>query len=169
MHFLTPTECRDWCTSARTAVDTQGIPVRPHHSTHNARANIPRDFTHILRFCQGLERSLRPYRGCLLWVTASDIWESGVNWHLYYRMRQSYGDLRQLNEAPGHVFLAHEVADFVTFIEIAALSGFDAHLVTDSTACARAFISHDEFVEFTADDHNPELVREFTIAIESGT
>jgi hypothetical protein len=49
--------------------------------------------------------------------------------------------LRQLNEAPGHVFLAHELADFVTFIEVAALSGFDAHLVTDSTACARAFIS----------------------------
>lgn len=161
MHFLTPSECRDWCEASRIPLAAHGIPVRPHEELHHAKVSIPRDFTVLLHFCRTLERALLHRRSCLLWVTESEIWNSGVNWHLYYRLRQSYGDRRLLDEAPGHLFLDYEAPDFVTFLQFAILAGFDAHIINDPTGYSRAFLSHDEFVEFAADDNNAQLVQEF--------
>ena len=90
---------------------------------------------------------MRPYRACLLWFTETDIWPSSTNWHLYYRLRLSYGDHRRVEDAPGHVFLDDEVADLVSFLQIAVLS-------------------HDEFVEFYAGEGNEELVNEFLSLID---
>jgi hypothetical protein len=149
MHFLTPSECSEWDA------------LRPRPGAFHAKVAIPRDFTASLRFCQSVERAMRPYRACLLWFTETDIWHSSTNWHLYYRLRQSYGDHRRVEDAPGQVFLDDEAADFVSFFQIAVLAGFDAHLITDPTGYSRAFLSHDEFVEFSADEGNEELVKEF--------
>ncbi len=129
---------------------------------------MPRDFTKLLTFCQRVAKSLEPFRRCLLWVTESEIWDGGANWHLYYRLRQSYGDLRRLHEAPGHLFQIYETADMVSFVEVAALCGFDAHLIPDS-GYSRAFVSHDEFVEFAASADNPELVKEFAEGLDGST
>ncbi|HXB24656.1 MAG TPA: hypothetical protein VNV25_08015 [Gemmatimonadaceae bacterium] len=149
MHFLTPSECSEWDA------------LRPRPGAFHAKVAIPRDCTASLRFCQSVERAMRPYRACLLWFTETDIWHSSTNWHLYYRLRQSYGDHRRVEDAPGQVFLDDEAADFVSFFQIAVLAGFDAHLITDPTGYSRAFLSHDEFVEFSADEGNEELVKEF--------
>ena len=142
MHFLTPAECREWCGAARLSLDDHGIPLQPQGD----KTAIPTAYTALLGFCQKLEQSLRPYRECLLWVTESTIWDSGVNWHLYYRLRQSYGDQRRIDDAPGHLFLQHEMPDMVSFSQIAILSGFDAYYLTDATGNQRAFLSHDEYV-----------------------
>lgn len=165
MHFLSPSECRDWCGSGRIPFDANGTPLPPNRERYYVRSPLPRDFTELLPFCRTLERLLQPRRACLLWVTESDIWHSSANLHLYYRLRQSYGDRRQLDEAPGHLFLDYEAVDLVSFIQLAALSGFDAHLIPDATGYSRAFVSHDEFVEFSAKDANPELVQEFADAV----
>jgi hypothetical protein len=82
------------------------------------------------------------------------------NLQLYYRLRQSYGDHQLLEDAPGHLFLDYEAADLVSFLQVAVLCGWDAH-VLPLGGYARAFVSHDEYVEFAADDNNPELAREF--------
>ena len=100
MHFLTPSECRDWC-----GLEADGLLPRPDQEPHHAKASIPRDFTASLRFCRAIERSIRPYGACLLWLTETDIWDSRANWHLYYRLRQSYGDRRRVEDTPGHLFL----------------------------------------------------------------
>jgi hypothetical protein len=154
MHFLTSSECDEWDA------------LRPRLGALHAKAAIPRDFTASLRFCQAVERAMRPYRACLLWFTETDIWPSSTNWHLYYRLRLSYGDHRRVEDAPGHVFLDDEVADLVSFLQIAMLAGFDAHLITDPTGSSRAFLSHDEFVEFYAGEGNEELVNEFLSLID---
>src|SRR5438067_13540264 len=36
----------------------------------------------------------------LLWITEWGIWPTSENWHLYYRLRQTYSDHRLLDEAP---------------------------------------------------------------------
>jgi hypothetical protein len=72
------------------------------------------------------------------------VWPSSENWHLYYRLRQSYGDQRLINEAPGHLFLDFEASDLVTFLQVGILAGWDLHLVP-SEGYARAFVSHDEW------------------------
>lgn len=165
MHFLSPSECRDWCGSRRIPFDAHGTPLPPNRERFYVRAPIPRDFTQLLPFCRTFEGLLQPRRACLLWITEFDIWDSNTNWHLYYRLRQSYGDQRQLYHAPGHLFLNDEAPDMVSFVQLAALFGFDAHLIPDVTGYGRAFVSHDEFVEFAANEANPELVTEFAATV----
>jgi hypothetical protein len=51
------------------------------------------------------------------------IWPSSENWHIYYKLRQSYGDHHSLAEAPGHLFLEHEAEDLASFLQLAMLNG----------------------------------------------
>jgi hypothetical protein len=62
-------------------------------------------------------------------------------------LRQSYGDHRLLDEAPGHLFLNYESADVVSFVQLGLLSGWDMHLVP-SFGYGVVFASHDGWVEF---------------------
>jgi hypothetical protein len=95
-----------------------------------------------------------------------DIWPSSENWHLYYRLRQSYGDPRLLHEAPGHLFLDYEAADFVTFLQLAVSFGWGAEILPHLTAGAgaRAFLSHDEFVVLAS--HDGSNLPEWRTALE---
>lgn len=78
------------------------------------------------------------------------IFPSNENLHLYYRLRQSYGDLRLLHEATGHLFLEHEDADLVSFLQLGIVSGWDMHVFPQLSYgdpdTARAVICHDEWI-----------------------
>jgi hypothetical protein len=111
---------------------------------------------------------LQPRDACLLWVTAWDIWPSSENLHLFYRLRQSYGELRLLPEAPGHLFLRYEAADLVSFLQVGIICGWDMHLLP-TVGYAQAFVSHDEYLEFASDDNNPYLVKDFAEALTKGS
>lgn len=157
MRFLTADEARTRCGEI-VRLDSCGLPLAPHHESLYARAPLP-SVPALTEFCRQLERALQPREACLLWVTDWGIW-SGDNLHLYYRLRQSYGDLRLLDEAPAHLFLDYEAADLVSFLQVGILCGWDLHLIP-FVGYARAFVSHDEFVEFAADEANPDLVHEW--------
>jgi hypothetical protein len=165
MRFFTVAECRDWCGPKFGRFDERGYPLRPDAERHHATRDIPQEFTRLTWFCQHLERSLQPREACLLWVTDWGIWTE--NLHLYYRLRQSYMDTRLLQEAPGHLFLAHEGADLVSFLQVGILSGWDMHLLP-AVGYARAFVSHDEWVAFASNDSNPRLVEEFADPLSAG-
>jgi len=85
----------------------------------------------------------------LVWITEWGIWGSSENWHLYYKLRQSYGDLRLLHEAPGHLFLGHEAEDLTSFLQIAILNGWGGYILTQADY-VNAFFSHDEYIDFFA-------------------
>jgi hypothetical protein len=159
MRFFTEHEASDWCRD-RVRLDERKRPISPSAERHHVRVDLPGDHSRLTWFCRHLEQSLQPRDSCLLWVTDWGIWPSSENWHLYYRLRQSYNDVRLLHEAPAHLFLNYEEADLVTFLEIGVLCGWDMHLVP-AVGYARAFVSHDEYVEFAADEHNPALVEDF--------
>lgn len=163
MRFWTFDECRNWA-AGDVRLDAKGCPLRPDVELHHTCLDIPPSFTRLNWFCRFLEQSLQPHQGCLLWVTDWAIFDE--NLHLYYRLRQSYGDLRLLNEAPGHYFLPHEGADLASFLEVAILCGWDAHLLTHG-GYSRAFVSHDEIVEYASDDANPDLVATFAEALSN--
>jgi hypothetical protein len=80
----------------------------------------------------------------LVWITQSDIFPGNENNHLYYRLRQSYGDFRLLHEAPGHLCLDYERAEVVTLVQLGILFGWDVHLIPYA-GYARAFVCHDEW------------------------
>ena len=69
--------------------------------------------------------------------------------HLFYKLRHSYGDLRLLHEAPGHLFLEHEAEDLASFLQIAMLNGWGGYILTHADY-VNAFFSHDEYIDFFA-------------------
>ena len=81
--------------------------------------------------------------------------------HLFYRLRQTYGETRLLHEAPGHLCLDGESAEVVTLIHLAILFGWDLHLLP-TAGHSRAFVCHDEWVEVGFDHERPgqELMNE---------
>jgi hypothetical protein len=158
MHFLSPAECREWVREIA-PLDSRAVPEHPGRSSRYARGPV----TPTTELCRRIEQALTPRESLLLWVTDWGIW-SAENLHLYYRLRQSYGDLRQLEDAPGHLFHSYEAADLVSFLQVAILNGWDAHLIPYA-GYARAFVSHDEYVELAADAANPEVVTEFAAGL----
>ena len=122
------------------------------------RPNTPASFTfHCLthrgdcRGCAGLfSDALKPRHECLVWVTEHGIFPSSENLHLYYRLRQSYGDHRLLREAPGHLFLDYEDADLVSFLQLGIVHGWDMHVLPQlaygGMDAARVFVCHDEWI-----------------------
>ena len=95
----------------------------------------------------------------LLWINEWGIWPSSENWHLYYRLRQTYGDQRLLQEAPGHLSLEHEAEDLASFLQVAMLNGWGGYVLTLSDY-VNAFFSHDEYIDFFAKhDENLANVR----------
>jgi hypothetical protein len=102
---------------------------------------------------------LGPFRNTLLWVTEYGIWPSSENNHLYYRLRQSYGDQRKLQEAPGHEFVAEELADLTSFLDLTIQFGWGAHLLSTPTA-AYIFISHDEWILVQSDTQKSRIIHD---------
>jgi len=155
MRFLTDHESKEWCTE-RIRLTPDGFPVPPSRERDSVRGPVSTDIS----FCRQLERALQPREACLLWVTTWGVWKSSENLHLYYRLRQSYGDLRLLREAPGHLFLEYEDSDLVSFLQVGLLCGWDMHLLPVG-GYARAFVSHDEYVEFGADESNQAIMQNY--------
>lgn len=147
MHFLTVDEARSQCAGVVELGD-HGYPHRPDREPVYARAPLP-ELAQLTHFCRQLDQALQPRDACLLWVTEWGVWESSENRHLYYRLRQSYRDQRLLKSAPAHLFLDYEAPDLVTFLQVGLICGWDMHLISYG-GYARAFVSHDEYVDFTA-------------------
>jgi hypothetical protein len=96
----------------------------------------------------------------LVWITEWGIWESSENWRLYYKLRQSYGDLRLHHEAPGHLFLGHESEDLASFLEIAMLNGWGGYILTQANY-VDAFLCPDEYIDSLAAEDG-EVRKEFS-------
>jgi hypothetical protein len=168
MRFLLPDETRDWC--RRTGV--LGVNDQPMVQTPDMQC---RRFDIRLVTgprCLSLARQFSclfsPADSRLLWVTLSGIWPSSENLHLYYRLRQSYGDLRLLQEAPGHYYLPHETEDFSSFSFVGLVNGWDMFLF-DSQDSARVFVSHDGWFDIALRDSTLfDEVRE-VVSVQSGS
>jgi hypothetical protein len=97
----------------------------------------------------------------LLWITEWGIWPSSENWQIYYRLRQSYGDHRELHDAPGHLFLNFEKDDLASFLQIAMLNGWGGYVLFEADYL-NAFFSHDEYIDFfPVNEGQMSLVREW--------
>jgi hypothetical protein len=163
MRLYTPEECAQWCERQGVALDDRRKPTREFAQKHVLHAKFPASFTQLLWFSRCVESALQPRESCLVWISDWGIFPSNENQHLYYRLRQSYGDHRLLHEAPGHLCLQYEAAEVVTLVHLCILHGWDVHLVP-AVGYARAFVSHDEWVEIGLDD--PSQLDETRAALE---
>ncbi len=101
---------------------------------------------------------------CLLRVGETDI--RYTNWHLYYHLRQSYGNHMLIDEAPGHLFLDYETEDLATFLYVAMLFGWDAEL-EPYFHYVKGRLSHDGVLDLYS--AQPEILEDFQKAIERMT
>ena len=90
--------------------------------------NFDIQFTQTSALAQAIVSTLEDFDDCLMWLVQWDI-NALVNLHLYYRLRESYGERTLVWEKPGHLFLGHERADLVTFVQVAILFDWEFHLM----------------------------------------
>jgi hypothetical protein len=148
MKALTTSEAIEWCKAQGISLTERNVPARTEGDLRSRRFETPSAASRQVWFCRLIANSLGPWGRCLLWVTASGVWKNSENWHLYYRLRQSYGDHRLIEEAPAHLFLDYESSDLVSFLQVGLSMGWDIYLLTDDDY-ARVFICHDEWTEFS--------------------
>jgi hypothetical protein len=114
------------------------------------RIKYPPEASRLYFIAHWVATTLTYSQPVLLWITEWGIWGSSENWHLYYKLRQAYGDQRLLHEAPGHLFLEYEAEDLASFLQVAMLNGWGGYILTGANY-VNAFFSHDEYVDFFGD------------------
>jgi hypothetical protein len=154
MRFHTEQECEAWL-SGRERVKPDAVP-----EILTEQMPYPPTPHRIHYFAHWIASSLTYRMPTLLWITEWGIWESSENWHLYYKLRQSYDDHRLLHEAPGHLFLDYETEDLASFLQLAMLNGWGGYVLTGANY-VNVFFSHDEYLRFFAkEESNLTEVRE---------
>jgi len=141
MRFYTADECEKWLED-RGRSKPSASPNCPVE-----RLPYPKEPHRIYWIAHWISQSLTYRQPVLVWITEWGIWTSTENWHLYYRLRQSYEDRRLLHEAPGHLFLEHESEDLASFVQVAILNGWGGYILTQ-VDYVNAFFSHDEYIDF---------------------
>jgi hypothetical protein len=143
MRYFTTGECETWLNGRQRQ--------KPDVTPENQRLSLPypKQVGRYRFLSRWIATSLTYQSDTLLWITQTGIWSSSENWHLYYKLRQNYGDQRLLDEAPGHLFLAHEAEDLASFLQLAMLNGWDGYVLTHMDY-VNAFLSHDEYIDFYA-------------------
>jgi hypothetical protein len=168
MRFLTVDESRHWAKAHEIELGSNGLPEREPAGLKTLRFGFPPTPPQLNWLARFLAFSLKPRHSCLLWITVFGIFPSSENQHLYYRLRQSYGDLRLLDEAPGHLFLEYEDADLATFIEVGILNGWDVHVLPELAYgvpdTARVFVCHDEWLALL--HRSPDTIAEWRQHLE---
>jgi hypothetical protein len=140
MSFYTDEECMQWL-----AGRARQLPEKENALTHTV--SFPRFGYKLYGLASWICENLVMRNDVMIWITSWSVWDyDGL---LYYRLRQSYGDHRLINEAPGHYFLPHEGDDFVSFLHLALLNGWDGYVLIHS-GNADVFFSHDEYMVFYA-------------------
>ncbi|MDX2198109.1 MAG: hypothetical protein SF069_03960 [Phycisphaerae bacterium] len=137
MIFLTAPECEAWLTTRRSSDD-----LAKRVDSHYA---LPPKGYQLYSLSLFLATEFHCQRPRLLQLTAWDIFPSNENHHLYYRLRQYYGDYREFSNAPGHLCQKHESEDLATFLQLTMLNGWDAWLYSEQ-GDFDVFVSHDEYL-----------------------
>jgi hypothetical protein len=153
LRFYTTKECEEWLSGK----DRQRPDAAPGNRLERIR--YPAEPHKFFFYAHWIAKSLTFRMPALLWITEWGIWSSSENWHLYYKLRQGYGDSRLLDEAPGHLFLEFESDDLASFLQLAMLNGWGGYLLTQADY-VNLFFSHDEYLDFYAKTYNLAEVRE---------
>ena len=155
MKFLTDIECKDWCKNHSISISSEEVPEINKDGFQTVEISYP-IYTQFFYLSSLLSSNSLCDSESLLWITQIEIWKSGENLHLYYKLRQSYSDATLIKDKPGHLFLKHELEDLKSFLYLSLLFGWDCYLIS-SNDLLRVFFSHDEFIQLSSKDS--ELIK----------
>lgn len=113
----------------------------------------------LFAFAGDVAHWLHGFDHCALLMDEFGIWPSSENLHLYYRLRNSYGDMRMLFDAPGHAFLKHETADLTTFLELAFRFGWGGYIFPQPNNTKIRF-SHDGWLTIFTTETREQVLKD---------
>ena len=145
MRFYTEAECEEWL-KGKNRLKPDGI-----SGVQTVNVRFPSRPHRFFYYSHWIAESISYQMPVLLWITEWGIWDSTENGHLYYRLRQSYGDQRLLWEAPGHLFLGYESEDLASFLQLSMLNGWGGYVLAQANY-VNVFFSHDEYFDFFAEN-----------------
>lgn len=109
MEFLSTKECRKWCQNNHIALDS-----RDHPTITAAKGGhefvIPTDAGQCVALVRQHMAAFEQ-RKTLVWITGWGIWPSSERYHIFERLRLSYGCTQSLTDLPGQIFGAEEHED----------------------------------------------------------
>lgn len=167
MRFFTDEECVAWCKGYGYPTK-KDLPALDREWPFGVRVRYPESASGLFAMAKEVVGVFEDFSTCLVWVTASGIWPSSENLHLYHVWRRSHGDSRFLFEARGHWFLEYERSDLITLLHMALLFAWDVYVLPTPQSSA-VFLSHDEMVDYRfsnreSRDYMAEQVQQFTTA-----
>lgn len=159
MFFKNKSECEQWARLLQ--VDEERIQKNAPfiESDRGVRFVVENDRHRSLAIAKRVVSWLGDFGSCLFWIHEYGIWPSSENWHLYYALRASYGDRRQLGEAPGHFVLEHEKTDLVTLVDIAIRFGWGAHILP-APISTYAYLSHDGWMHIETKTGQEQILKD---------
>lgn len=145
MRFLSRSECAQWAErhQAGFALDER-YPEKPLKDRSLTRFEIPTDSGKRVALCRFLWRTAAGGNDGdrLLWIADWSIWPSGEHFPLWTRFRQTLGERRSLEEAPGCLCTVEDDDDGLSVLVISCLFLWDCWLLNQTGTAI--FISHDE-------------------------
>jgi hypothetical protein len=141
MDILTKSEAEIWCRAHRIKLDDRD---RPHRPERAECFDIPQDAGQRVALVASHfgDRSFGTTN--LVWFTEWGIWPSSERQHIFCRFRASYGEMRPLIDAPGHLLTANERDELLSLVTLGVLFLWDIYVVADDASVTLHY-SHDEW------------------------
>ncbi len=150
MWFLGEPEIRSWCQPHK-MLGADLKPTPPLEAFDRGRFSVGEVPVSLIRLVTDqVVRAIGPWEESLLIVRPSNSWNR-ENFHLYYRLRQSYGDFQRLNRTMGHCFLAYEEQDLISFLQVVILNQWNG-FVFSAQDYGRALVFDNGIVELLSRD-----------------
>lgn len=159
MFFKNKTECEQW--ARLLGIDEEKLKKSaPFITTAESIRLVVEDDRHrSLVIARTITSWLESTGSCLLWIHEYGIWPSSENWHLYYKLKSSYGNSEELSVSPGHFLLEHEKPELTTFVELAIHFGWGAHILP-SSKFPYIYLSHDGWLHIEATNTKARVLKD---------
>ena len=141
MRVLSSQEASAWCHAHHVALNQWNLPER---SDADFKFEIPPDAQKRVYLVNQAMEIFEREPVFLVWFANWSVWPSGQRMHVFDRLRMSYGETRQLLDAPGHLFNGTEIDDATSFVTVAALFLWDCYVVNPARS-KLLYLSHDEY------------------------
>lgn len=123
---------------------SQILKKTPFSSFDSAKFSMPKDSGRKVALMRLIFGQFSQECGVFVWLKNLDVWGSSGHKPLLVRLREALGCRQRLEESPGHLFLATEVDDAISFLVLSAEFFWDCLVVCPDLGVT-VFLSHDEF------------------------
>ncbi len=143
MFFKTKDECTKWINQA--GFDLQSFLSFEREGGKYIKFDVEEERYRPYVLAKTMVSWMSEFTSCFFYVTEHGIWPSSENLHLYYQLRKSYGEIRELRETPGQLFKYYENYDLITFLGLAIQFGWGV-CVLPVHSDIQIYVSHDGWV-----------------------